>query len=39
MKCVFAFLLCAALLGCVSGAPKLTAEQSEKVANIKVYKL
>jgi len=23
----------------VSGAPKLTAEQSEKVANIKVYKL
>src|SRR5262245_58255090 len=35
---VFAFLMCAALLGCVSGAPKLTAEQSERVANIKVYK-
>src|SRR5262245_3402198 len=35
---VFAFLMCAALLGCVSGAPKLTAEQSERVANIQVYK-
>ena len=39
MKCVFAFLLCAALLGCVSGAPKLTVEQTEKVASIKAYKL
>jgi len=39
MKCVFALLLCAALLGCVSGAPKLTVEQTEKVASIKAYKL
>jgi hypothetical protein len=35
---VFVFLMCAALLGCVSGAPKLTAEQNERVANIRVYK-
>jgi hypothetical protein len=32
-------LLCTTLLGCVSGAPNLTAEQREKVVTVKVYKL
>lgn len=39
MKYVSVFLLCTALLGCVSGAPNLTAEQSAEAVNLEVYGL
>lgn len=38
MKLLLLSILSAMLMGCVSGAPKLSQEQTEKLKSIKVYK-